>query len=127
MFCMDSVMYVCTYVRMYLPACSYVAVWFSYILAIYVATQLCTASLVYILCEVRVHTTETSKICEKNVCLCKPKCMSAVYINGWYTHAAWAKHNTHGSLQELCGNKFGMFDSTYYSGIIPKSFEKNWE
>ena len=63
-------------------------------------------------------TTEINKMCEKHVCLRKPKCMNAVHINQRYTHAACAKHNTHGSLQELCGNNFGTFDSICYSGII---------
>ena len=115
-------MYVCTYVRMYSPAFSYVAIC---LLAIYIATQLCTVLLVYILCEVRGHTTETSKMCEKHVCLYKPKCINAAHVNRRYTHAVWAKHNTHGSLRELCGNNLGTFDSTCYSEIIPKSFENN--
>ena len=43
-------------------------------------------------------------MCEKHVCLCKPKCINAVHVNQGYTHAAWAKHNTHGT----CGNYAGI-------------------
>ena len=78
MLSMDGVSSMCT--NTYAYSCMKLHSYLVWLLAIntYVAMYIGKYSIITYLCvcvcQVRVHTTETSKMCETHVCLCKPQC-----------------------------------------------------